>query len=326
MPRGKVLSSEEIAQIVILKKENYSNRQIASPRVINNYFKDPENYGKNQKGRTGKATTERERRAILREASNSASTARQIKASVGVSASIRTVQRVIKSSHHIQRKKLKRKPVLSLNHRDARLAFAHAHMGWTNDWENVVFTDEKKFNLDGPDGYQYYFHDLRKNEVILSRRPASVGTVMIWGAMTSKGVIDIVFLEGKLNAEKYINVLNKQITAIQQVMKGTNWIFQQDNSPVHTARLVMSWFQTHNIKVLQWPAVSPDLNIIENLWGYLAREVYANGRQFQDRTELKNAILTCWKKIPLNLITNLYKSMPERIFNIILKKGGYTKY
>ncbi|KAL7724470.1 hypothetical protein ACLKA6_013872 [Drosophila palustris] len=60
-------------------------------------------------------------------------------------------------------------------------------MTWTvqsdtrlNDWRSVVFTDEKRFNLDGPDGFQYYFHDLRKDELYLSRHHSREGGVMVW--------------------------------------------------------------------------------------------------------------------------------------------------
>lgn len=331
MPRGKVLTSEEIATIALLKKEGYSNRQIAekigrSPRVINNYFKDPENYGKNQKGRTAKATTERDRRVILREASNFMGTARQIKAKSGVKASVRTVQRIIKSSPHIRRQKLKRKPVLKSEHRAARLNFGRAHMAWTDEWKKVIFSDEKKFNLDGPDGFRYYFHDLRKNQVILSRRPSAYGSVKVWGAISSKGPIDLVFLKGKQSAKSYVNRLETQLPKIQSIMGGKNWIFQQDNAGLHTAKIVMSWFQQRNVQLLEWPALSPDLNIIENIWSWLSRMVYADGKQYHSQNDLRNAVQNAWNTIPSDLINKLYTSMPQRIFSVITEKGGHTKY
>uniref|UniRef100_A0A8P4KJS9 Tc1-like transposase DDE domain-containing protein n=1 Tax=Dicentrarchus labrax TaxID=13489 RepID=A0A8P4KJS9_DICLA len=36
----------------------------------------------------------------------------------------------------------------------------------------------------------------------------------------------------------------------------------------------------NNVALLEHPACSPDLNPIENVWGWMAREVYKNGRQF----------------------------------------------
>lgn len=42
-------------------------------------------------------------------------------------------------------------------------------------------------------------------------------------------------------------------------------LYQDDNAPIHTARLVTEWFDEHESEVehLPWPAQSPVLNIIE---------------------------------------------------------------
>ena len=54
------------------------------------------------------------------------------------------------------------------------------------DWAKVVFSDEK-CNLDGPDEFQYYWLGLRMDEQLFSKRPLGGGSLMIWGASSSKG-------------------------------------------------------------------------------------------------------------------------------------------
>ncbi len=50
-------------------------------------------------------------------------------------------------------------------------------------------------------------------------------------------------------------------------------IFQQDLAPAQTAKGTKSWFNDHGVTVLDWPANSPDLNPIENLWGIVKRKM-----------------------------------------------------
>ena len=102
--------------------------------------------------------------------------------------------------------------------------------------------------------------------------------------------------------------------------------FQQDNAPIHTARSTITWLEERNIEILPWPALSPDLNPIKNLWGILTRRVYKNGKQFNTLNELKNAILNEWDQISLEEVRNLIMSMPNRIFSVILNSGAKTKY
>lgn len=331
MGRGKKLTEYERGQIIALKNEGLSNREVAkrikrSANVVDNFVKNKENYGIKKSPGRPRALSKREERAILRAASNSTHSAAAIAKEAGVQTNVRNVQRLLKMSHIISRRKLKRKLPLTQQHINARLQFAQKYMSWSKEWQNVIFSDEKKFNLDGPDGYSYYYHDLRKEEIILSRRHTGGGSVMVWAAIGYRKNTEIQFLTTPMNAKSYVNILNNIILKHGKSMTGGRFIFQHDNAKVHTARLVSSWFEEHNIEVLKWPARSPDLNIIESVWGRLARKVYENSRQFSNVNELKKAIIDSWQQIPQNFIKELYNDIPKRIFETIRLNGKCTRF
>jgi len=331
MSKGKRLNDFEIGQIVAYKKLNWSNRQIAkvlnrSSKVVNNYVKDPKNYGQKNPGGRPKSYTEREKRKIIRTASNAQMTARQIKAATGVTTHLRVVQNILHDSSVLVHKKIKRKPMLKIEHKNVRLDFARNHMSWTAEWKKTIFSDEKKFNLDGPDGFDYYWHDIRKEEKILGRRQMGGGSVMVWAAIGYKQNSNLEFINSHLDGRGYRDMLAKQFPTKGRQMAGNNWIFQQDNASIHNAQLVREWFAGKKITVMVWPALSPDLNPIENVWGWLARTVYENGRQFNNKAELREAIQKAWKELDQTKVQDLIDKMPNRMFDVIRNCGSWTKY
>lgn len=76
----------------------------------------------------------------------------------------------------------------------------------------------------------------------------------------------------------------------------------------------------NNKKILNWPARSPDLNIIENCWSDLPRAVYNNGRQFQNINDLKKCISEEWEKLNQENIKKLFQS-PDRMAAVLMNKG-----
>ncbi len=63
------------------------------------------------------------------------------------------------------------------------------------------------------------------------------------------------------------------LPSADQLFKDADFIFLQDLAPVHTAKSTKSWLNDHGVGVLDWPANSPDLNSIENLWGIVKKKI-----------------------------------------------------
>ena len=61
-------------------------------------------------------------------------------------------------------------PPLTEAHKIKRIDFAKKHLMWREEWANIIFTDEKKFNLDGSDGYKCYWHNPDKEALNFSKR------------------------------------------------------------------------------------------------------------------------------------------------------------
>ncbi|ETL85047.1 hypothetical protein L917_15290 [Phytophthora nicotianae] len=102
-----------------------------------------------------------------------------------------TVIKLLNSSAIAKWIKRKPSPAIKPNHKVARAAFATKFQSKTTIWRRVIFSDEKKFNLDGPDGYQYYWHDVRKDQEIFSKRASGGGSVMVWAGMNFIGKTEI---------------------------------------------------------------------------------------------------------------------------------------
>ncbi len=63
------------------------------------------------------------------------------------------------------------------------------------------------------------------------------------------------------------------LPSADQLFKDADFIFQQDLAPAHTAKRTKSWLNDHGVGVLDWPENSPDLNLINNLWGIVKRKM-----------------------------------------------------
>ncbi len=144
-------------------------------------------------------------------------------------------------------------------------------------------------------------------------------SVMIWAAMSSAGVGPLCFLKSTVNAAIYQEILEHfMLPSADKLYGDADFIFQQDLAPAHTAKGTKSWFNDHGVTVLDWPANSPDLNPIENLWGIVKRKMRDTRPNNAD--ELKATVKETWASIPPQQCHNLITSMSRRIEAVIKAK------
>ncbi len=217
-----------------------------------------------------------------------------------------------------------------LNQRQCQkhLTWAVEKNNWTvAQWSKVLFSDESKFCISfGNQGPRVWRKSGEaQNPSCLKSSVKFPQSVMIWAAMSSAGVGPLCFLKSTVNAAIYQEILEHfMLPSADKLYGDADFIFQQDLAPAHTAKGTKSWFNDHGVTVLDWPANSPDLNSIENLWGIVKRKMRDTRPNNAD--ELKATVKETWASIPPQQCHKLITSMPRRIEAVIKAKGAPTKY
>lgn len=209
---------------------------------------------------------------------------------------------------------------------------AKYHLAWSGPegskkWSNILWSDETKINLFGNDSSRYVRRP--KGEEFDPRYTKKTikhgdGCIMVWGYFSWYGVGPIHRIRGTMTQFGYRNIMTDIMLPYAEENMPLRWVYQQDNDPKHTAKLVKAWFTANKVVVMDWPSQSPDLNPIENLWGDLKRRIGTN--TFQNAEELWEFVQKTWYEIPVETCRKLIASMPKRMAQVIQNKGGYTGY
>ena len=155
---------------------------------------------------------------------------------------------------------------------------------------------------------------------------------MVWGGIgLNVKLAPVIFQNlgpGRGNgvtAARYIDqVLRPHV--VPHVARHQNKTFQQDNACAHTARATRDFLQQNNVNVMNWPALSPDLNPIEHMWDEIQRRLNEEQPSPTTAAELSVAFQRVWARIPIAFINRLVNSMYRRCAAVINAGGGHIRY
>ena len=155
---------------------------------------------------------------------------------------------------------------------------------------------------------------------------------MFWGCFGFYGVGPLIALPRNetMNKEKYLVLLADNLYDCFEKCKlldkwGIKGIFQQDGASCHTANIISEWLDFCNINFIKsWPGNSPDLNPIENLWAIIKYQL--RGRDTSSLPKLEAEVRDIWANLDKELLQNLAMSLPDRLKEVIARKGNTGKY
>lgn len=318
------LSSIKIAQDLDLKPSTvrYNIMKFKKTGTVTN---------RERQGRP-KKLTDKHKRLIVRKVKceprkTSTELALELEEESQVKVSPETIRRTLRASG-LNGRVARKKPLLKPRHKKHRLKFAKEHQNKPPSfWKRVLWSDETKMNLFESDGKVYVWrhpNEAFKEENVVPTVKHGGGSVMLWGCMSAGGTGRLHFIEGIMDRFMYKGILSSQMLPSAKTLIGGKYIFQHDNDPKHTSKVVKEFLAQKKVKVLDWPAMSPDLNPIEQIWQLLKVKVKA--RNPSGIPALKTIIQEEWDAIAAPVCEKYVKSMSRRLQAVINAKGAHTKY
>ena len=226
------------------------------------------------------------------------------------------------------------KPFLTTNHQAKRLAWAQERKDWVSEQrDRVIFTDELSVEW-GENSRQIRVWrnpgDEWDTTCIVPSFKSGRTSVMVWGCMIAGKLGPLTVMpKGRRTGIDYRDL----------VMDGPLWDFymqmmeergevviMEDGAPIHRSAAASKWRATNEISILPWPAQSPDLNPIENIWKILKVRINELPVLPRNEDELVMALQEEWRNISNVIISNTVANMPQRLKDVISAKGGSTKY
>lgn len=208
-------------------------------------------------------------------------------------------------------------PNLSREDMENRLEFAESYMDL--EFNDTFFTDECMFTLNGCSKVWG-----QKGKRINKPKDVYPEKIMVWGAISVEGKAYLEVVEGIMDRFVYAELLEERFIPLADEIFEDGWKLQHDGAKAHTARLVKNLLEDNDVELLDWPARSPDLNPIENIWSILKSRVYK--RKPKTVEELEDFIFEEWENLDDEMVGRVAASFTNRLEDVIERNGSAVDY
>ena len=123
-------------------------------------------------------------------------------------------------------------------------------MSFTTEWTSIIFSDEKKFNLDDSGGFQYYWYCLKKKQQYYCASQNKKRKFDDMAFLLILVVESLVFFKGRQNRKDCIKQLETELLPYGSNYGGENWMHQQDGYSIHITQRIKKLFDDKNVQVL----------------------------------------------------------------------------
>jgi transposase len=318
--------------ILVLYSKTRSVRQVSRdtgvPRQtvgswVNKFIENPENLNIDNRGRPHSIKA-RTQKIIMKDITNNPFlTIPDLKSYNNLDVSETTIYRLLKNQDLVIKTETK-KIILSPEHKENRLTFAKNNI--FRDFSNVIFSDEKKFNLSGPDCYSKHWSKKHENLFYANQKKFGGGSVMIHLTISYFGQVTLCEMIGTYTGADFIQLLDEKVLPkIREMFGDHEFVFQQDNASIHNAAIAKQYYRENDINIMKWPARSPDLNPVENVFGLMSNIVYKRRKKYHTIDSLWEGIDNAFKSLKIETIKKLYDGMKKRLLMVVEKHGDIIK-
>ncbi|GFS77532.1 transposable element Tcb2 transposase [Trichonephila clavipes] len=248
--------------------------------------------------------------------------ANQFLAAAGKQISRKTVARRLRVGGLYARRPVVCVP-LTRQYRTARLRWCHEHHNWTEqDWACVLFSDGSRFSLSSDCRRQLIWREsgtAYRPENIQEKDRYPTCSIMVCAGIMINGRTRLhVVANGTMTGQRYIDEVLLPHVRLFRGAVGDKFVFMDDNATCHRTLAVKDCLDSEGIQRLIWPARSPDLNPIENVWDALGRQVAGRNYPPTNKNTLIRALTDEWDKLPQQLLDNVVQS-----HNVTVNGDGY---